>query len=303
VYYVVIIPAVCDFTATFMMNVGLLFISASVWQMIRGSIVVFSVLIRMVWLKKKIRNFEWFGVMIIMVALAIVGLSSVLGGSMKKASVVHRVTGILLVFVAQGVQALQTVVEEHLLHNIQASSRQIVGLEGFWGFVLCACVAMPIAAYLPGSDGNGLHEDTMDSFAMLSHSNELVVFTLIFVFVILGFNICGMRMTKFTNSVSRNVMEAVRTMCIWGTSLFIHYVISPSYGEPWDDWSWMQLGGFVVLVFGLFIYYEVLHLSWFNYEEEIDPVKAEEEQKKHWAMTPAPGKTAASIPGDNPYVA
>jgi hypothetical protein len=45
----VIVPAICDFVATYMMNVGLLWINASIWQMLRGSIVLFAAIIRLVW--------------------------------------------------------------------------------------------------------------------------------------------------------------------------------------------------------------------------------------------------------------
>ena len=36
------LPTLCDLVATSLMNVGLLFISASIYQMLRGSVVLFS---------------------------------------------------------------------------------------------------------------------------------------------------------------------------------------------------------------------------------------------------------------------
>lgn len=73
------------------------------------------------------------------------------------------ILGMTLVFVAQGIQALQTVIEEHLLQGIEAPANMVVGMEGVWGFVLTAFVALPIAAVLPGEEGSGLHEDFIDS--------------------------------------------------------------------------------------------------------------------------------------------
>lgn len=73
------------------------------------------------------------------------------------------VLGMVLVFVAQGIQALQTVIEEHLLQGIEAPANMVVGMEGVWGFVLTAFVALPIAYFLPGEEGSGLHEDFIDS--------------------------------------------------------------------------------------------------------------------------------------------
>ena len=39
-------------------------------------------------------------------------------------------------------------------------------MEGVWGFLLTACVALPIASVLPGEEGQGLHEDFIDSLIM-----------------------------------------------------------------------------------------------------------------------------------------
>ena len=105
-----------------------------------------------------------------------------------------------LVFISQGIQAFQTVVgtyfpdsliycfvsivtlffhpfanafqcplifvEEHLLQGVDAPSLLVVGMEGFWGFLLTAFVALPIAYVLPGEEGQGLHEDFIDSLIL-----------------------------------------------------------------------------------------------------------------------------------------
>lgn len=42
----------------------------------------------------------------------------------------------------------------------------VVGMEGAWGFILTAFVALPIAYFLPGKEGQGLHEDFFDSLIM-----------------------------------------------------------------------------------------------------------------------------------------
>jgi hypothetical protein len=52
---VMFVPALCDFVATYLINVGLLWIDASIWQMIRGSELVFTALIRKLWLKRPLK--------------------------------------------------------------------------------------------------------------------------------------------------------------------------------------------------------------------------------------------------------
>jgi len=75
VYYKVFIPAVCDFSASFIMFVGLLWIPVSIWQMIRGSIILFTGVIRQFWLKKPLKKSEWWALVVIFLSLLVVGLS------------------------------------------------------------------------------------------------------------------------------------------------------------------------------------------------------------------------------------
>lgn len=271
VYYVVLVPAICDFLATYAMNIGLIWINASVWQMVRGSIIFFSAMIRWLWLKRKIHTFQWCGVAIVMAALCIIGYACIHAENSDALTSTEsqKLLGVLLVFVAQLVQATQTVVEEHLLHDISASDMQIVGLEGFWGLLLCLTVALPLGSYLPY---DGLHEDTWDTFVMLKNNPQLCVLVVIYCLVILGFNVFAMRVTMYINSVTRNILDTVRTMFIWIILTVVHYTVSDNYGEPWSSWSLVQLAGFVVLLSGLFIYYKVITLSCFEYPEDEAPV-------------------------------
>ena len=189
VYYKVFAPAFCDFLASFIMFVGLLWIPVSIWQMIRGSIIIFTGLIRQYWLKKPLNKAEWWSLVVIFLSLVLVGMAydSVFrvthrsifnsdSSSGDTTSIGLKILGIILVFVAQGIQALQTVIgtfcwptwptEEHLLQGIEAPATMVVGMEGVWGFLLTAFVALPIAYVLPGEEGQGLHEDFIDSLIM-----------------------------------------------------------------------------------------------------------------------------------------
>lgn len=91
-----------------------------------------------------------------------------------------------------------------------------MGIEGVWGLLLCAAVAMPISAALPGKNGDGIHEDTLDryihtayptasssnlsvlacSFELLHNSSSLQALFACYCLVILGFNAFGMRINQ-----------------------------------------------------------------------------------------------------------
>eukprot|EP00456_Euglypha_rotunda_P043009 TRINITY_DN3360_c0_g1_i17.p1 TRINITY_DN3360_c0_g1~~TRINITY_DN3360_c0_g1_i17.p1 ORF type:complete len:168 (-),score=31.17 TRINITY_DN3360_c0_g1_i17:20-523(-) len=59
--WIFLFPALCDMTATSLMYVGLNLTYASVYQMLRGSVVLFTGLFSVIFLKKKLQCFEIFG--------------------------------------------------------------------------------------------------------------------------------------------------------------------------------------------------------------------------------------------------
>ena len=58
-------PALCDVIATSMMYVGLNLTSASQFQMLRGSIMIFVGIFSKIFLKKKMEWFRWVGMAVV----------------------------------------------------------------------------------------------------------------------------------------------------------------------------------------------------------------------------------------------
>ena len=85
-----------------------------------------------------------------------------------------------------------------------------------------------------------------------------------------------MLVTSELTAVHRTIFEALRTFFIWIVDLII-YQIDEDFGENWDNWSFMQLAGFLILVCAMLIYNRVIKLPHFRYPD-IDE-KPEEEQK------------------------
>ena len=85
------------------------------------------------------------------------------------------------------------------------------------------------------------------------------------IFAILGLNVAGMNVTRLMSAVTRTVFEACRTLCIWIFALFMFYGLK-WHGEKWTNWSFMQAGGFILLVLGTFIYNEILKLPCIEYD-------------------------------------
>jgi hypothetical protein len=78
------------------------------------------------------------------------------------------------------------------------------------------------------------------------------------IFTIAIFNVCGVSVTKFISSLARAIVDVSRTVLVWLVALLLTY----THLEMWENPFWgaqlMEFGGFVVLVFGNIIFYEIL---------------------------------------------
>lgn len=262
-------PAVFDLLATAFACIGILYIPASVWQMLRGACIIFSAFFAVVWLKRSLHAFNIVGLVLCVVGVCTVGLASVWGGVADGGSgagdVASLAFGISMVLLAQVVQAAQVVAEEWLMKDVDLPMFQIVGWEGFWGCLVMVVVVFPLLEVLPGKD-EGSMEDTWDTVVMLKNSNEVLLCCLTYVFSCATFNATGIAVTGALSAVHRMMLDASRTTVIWVFGLYVHSINPESaFGEVWNDYSKFQLVGFVILVCGQAIYGEVLKLPGFKY--------------------------------------
>lgn len=65
------------------------------------------------------------------------------------------------------------------------------------------------------------------------------------------FNFAGISVTKEISATSRMVLDSVRTVVIWAFSLLV----------KWQTFDYLQLFGFVVLLFGMCLYNNIIVLQ------------------------------------------
>lgn len=155
------LPAICDICGTTLMNVGLLFVEASIYQMTRGALVLFVGLFSVIFLKRKLYMFQWLALVTVVLGVGIVGLAGWLshhgdvpGAPIQAATLMIReaasdvvakaqtpealmtVIGVLLIAGAQIFTASQFVLEEHILEKYALQPLKVVGWEGLFGFLV-----------------------------------------------------------------------------------------------------------------------------------------------------------------------
>ncbi|KAK3067477.1 hypothetical protein LTR53_015628, partial [Teratosphaeriaceae sp. CCFEE 6253] len=75
---VLALPAICDILGTTLMNAGLLFVAASIYQMTRGALVLFVGLFSVLFLKRHLSGWKWASLFIVVLGVAVVGLAGAL---------------------------------------------------------------------------------------------------------------------------------------------------------------------------------------------------------------------------------
>jgi drug/metabolite transporter (DMT)-like permease len=239
-------PAICDMTATSLMYVGLTMTYASVFQMLRGAVIIFTGILSLIFLKRRLKLYHWVGMIAVLIGLAVVGLSSVLFGK-KSQSAPHPLTGDIIIVCAQLVVAVQMVIEEKFISKYNVPPLQVVGWEGIFGFSILSCILV-VMYYIPGHSAGNHFENTPDALVQFANSWVIILAILGNILSIAFFNFFGISITKYASATTRMVIDSIRTMVIWAVGLaFFH-----------EDFQWLQIIGFLFLILGTILYNEVI---------------------------------------------
>jgi len=252
--------ALCDMCGTSLMLLGLLLTFASNYQMLRGSVVLFTGILSRLLLGRILNKAHWSGLILILLGTAVVGVQSLLDKH-PTGTASNPPLGNALIVGAQVIVAVQFVLEEKFVSGLDVPPLLAVGLEGVFGVLMLSGVLAGMY-FLPGVAGLSETplrlEDTWDALRQLT-SGDNVVLPIAMVAAVLSiavYNFFGISVTKHLSAAHRMVLDSTRTVIVWGFALIIH-AASPDSGHG-QGFSWLQLVGFVVLVAGSVVYYELL---------------------------------------------
>lgn len=211
-------------------------------------------------------SFQWVGIFWNLISVFMVGSTAILAGggngdsegaasdSNGDAEESTALLGIVLVLLGAFVQALQYVFEEKVLSmDVPAPPLLLIGMEGFWGTVFCLFVVYPMVYYLPGDD-HGSYEDPFNTWFMVTNSSTIQLAFAVYFFSIFFYNFFAVLVTFLLNSVWHAILDNFRPITVWVTDLFIFYCVTQALGEEWTTYSWVQVCGMFVLLYGTAIY-------------------------------------------------
>ncbi|KAI9250525.1 hypothetical protein BDA99DRAFT_548609 [Phascolomyces articulosus] len=226
-----IVPSACDLIATTLMNLGLIYSTASIFQMVRSSIVGFSAIFSLIFLSRRFLGYEWGAVAAILIGTTLVCMQD-------------DWVGPAYLCVAQLFVAGQFVLEEYLMDRYRLHPLKAMGIEGAFGTVLLV-ITMVIAVILDIGDMRAGVVQLFDAYVLWQSA-------LVLALMVALFNFFGLAVSTPVGVPGRSVIDTLRTILIW--------IIAIHYG--WDTFSWIQLGGFVVLVLGVFVFNGVFSWVW-----------------------------------------
>ncbi|KAI9785147.1 MAG: hypothetical protein M1839_000785 [Geoglossum umbratile] len=272
------LPASCDIAGTTLMNVGLLFVAASIYQMTRGALVLFVGLFSVMFLKRKLWLYQWLALVLAVVGVGIVGLAGALfpddeavapdasplatgspshldlvllgirsvSAAARSPAALRTIIGVILIAGAQVFTATQFVLEEWILERYALEPLKVVGWEGVFGFVVT--VLGMAAGHFAIGRGTGGYFDAAEGWREVSEYRSIAVSSFLIMISIGGFNFFGLSVTRTVSATSRSTIDTCRTLFIWLVSL----------GLGWETFKWLQVIGFALLVYGTFLFNDIV---------------------------------------------
>ncbi|XP_062324320.1 solute carrier family 35 member F6 isoform X2 [Osmerus eperlanus] len=241
-------PALCDMTATSIMYVALNMTSASSFQMLRGAVIIFTGLLSVAFLGRRLVVSQWLGILITILGLVVVGLADFFSGHRDETHKLSDIlTGDLLIIMAQVIAAVQMVLEEKFVYKHDVHPLRAVGTEGFFGFIILSLLLIPMFLIpVGGFSSNPRHvlEDALDAFCQIGHQPLIILALLGNTISIAFFNFAGISVTKEISATTRMVLDSLRTVVIWAASLML----------GWESFHGLQVLGFIILLVGAALY-------------------------------------------------
>ncbi|KAL8733047.1 MAG: hypothetical protein Q9181_003740 [Wetmoreana brouardii] len=278
--FLLAMPACCDIAGTTLMNVGLLFVAASIYQMTRGALILFVGLFSVLFLHRKIFLYQWLALFIVVAGVAIVGLAGAITPNpqaqppppvhppnkdlsilsirdamqdVKTAAVtsgaLQTILGVLMIAGAQIFTATQFVLEEWILEQYALEPLKVVGWEGTFGFLVTfvGMIILHLAVGRTDAGRNG-YFDMREGWREITQYRAIAVTSVLIMISIGGFNFFGLSITRSVSATARSIIDTCRTLFIWIVSL----------GLGWETFKWLQILGFALLVYGTFLFNDIV---------------------------------------------
>ena len=269
--YLLAIPGFLDTCSTGLANIGLILLPGSIYQMLKGSLIVMTFLMSKFVVKNKHILDHYIAIPISTLGVFLVGLSAYLSASGDEesySSAGQTLLGIVLMLISMFILSIQFCFDEFFMRKYRCHPLICIGYEGVFGFFinlfLCAIFYFIKCGKKeeggesnffmenmcsPDEDNVYRPENIVYAIKQIGDSTALAVLVPIAIFFMSSFNILGVSITKYGSATTRSVTDNVRSFLVW-----LFFLIPLNQEDLIETFSFLQLFGFLCITAGAFIY-------------------------------------------------
>ncbi|KAL3270893.1 hypothetical protein HHI36_021405 [Cryptolaemus montrouzieri] len=248
--FILWLPAFCDMVSTITLLFALYLTYASSYQMLRGSVIIFTAILSVPIFHRIPHVREITGIFLVMFGLTVVGVSDYFDkledDDAKETK--NVIVGDVMVVSAQFISAIQGILEEKFLVDKNIPPLQAVGWEGILGFSSTALLLIPMYFIYVGeqfsNNAKGTLEDVLDAFVQIGNNWKILLATIVAICSIAVYNFCALTVGSELSATTRQVLDSVRTVIVWTISVCF-------FGQKFQ---YIQLIGFLLLLAGMAFY-------------------------------------------------
>ncbi|KRZ34316.1 Solute carrier family 35 member F6 [Trichinella pseudospiralis] len=246
-YMMLFIPAALDYIATSLNFISLTMTSAGSYQMLRGSVIIFTGLLSVGFLGRSLSMAKVCGILLVTCGLLTVGSAD----EIQQANSNQNLSDSdILVIIAQVIKAIQLTYEEYFIIKYDVSPLVMLCTEGPFGVLLSTtfCIGFYFVKASPilTNDPDGHLENPIEMFNQIWDNCILLVPIILFIFTYAASSFFGTTVMKRYGATTRQVVDAARTFSVWMVSIFC----------KWQTFNIIQLVGFFIVMLGIGFYHE-----------------------------------------------
>jgi drug/metabolite transporter (DMT)-like permease len=289
-FWYFLIPATFDLFGSSINSISLTYLPPSVYQMFRGAMIIFTVIGSKCFLGNKYYRHHYLGIFIVICGLITVGLNAIFQKkeSEEKDKKDKPYIGIILVLTSQVFSCMLYISEEKLIKKYNAHPLKVTGTEGCWGIFLYIILLIIFYQIRCDSWGNikdylcvenDKHqyriEDGIFAIRQIFHNIKLTFLVFLYISSIALFNFSGLTVTKYSNASARAIIDTLRTIMVW-----VFFLTMPFVPEKTKEhFSFIQLGGFLLLICGSLIFNEVIEITCCGFDKYTKRALAMKEER------------------------
>jgi drug/metabolite transporter (DMT)-like permease len=276
------IPAFTDTCSTGLANIGLILLPASIYQMLKGSLIIMTFLMSKFFIRNKHILDHYIAIPVSTLGVILVGLSAYMNaseeedqGKSDKSDASQTLLGIILMLIAMFILSIQFCFDEYFMRKYKCHPLICIGYQGVFGFFINLFLCFIFYFIKCGSykdneepeylvenmctgDDENVYRPENIVFALRQYVENKVLTALvpIAIFFMSSFNILGVSITKYGSATTRSVTDNIRSFLVW-----LWFLLPFNQEDLIEHFNVLQLIGFLCISMGAFIYNGIFKLE------------------------------------------